>query len=234
MARRRRPRRSGALTELPPLKILGQIAVLQAIFYSTAAPLMLFTALVSGRPFSADLVLGWQAVRGDTTQGWLVAFIWLLAGGLFGSLAIVVFVSRSKLVLDFALTLHAIHLCVVVLYTGTLPANLAWWVTMALSSGLAVALGTWGCRYRELRPIAFGGRGGGSAAAGATGGAAGAGHASGETDGGSPAGAGAGSDDVGDEEQGFSRGRGRGRGRDGGGHYEMVPIKKNGENSRQD
>lgn len=83
MARRRRPPRSGALTELPPLRILGQIAALQALYYFAALVLMLFTALVSGRGFSLDLVLGWSAVRGDTTQGWLNAFMWILDGGLF-------------------------------------------------------------------------------------------------------------------------------------------------------
>ncbi len=83
MARRRRPPRPGALTELPPLRILGQIAALQALYYVAALVLMLFTALVSGRGFSPGLVLGWEAVRGDTTQGWLAAFVWLLDGGFF-------------------------------------------------------------------------------------------------------------------------------------------------------
>ncbi len=83
MPRRRRPPRSGALTELPPLKILGQIAALQALYYAAALVLMLFTALVSGRGFALDLVFGWEAVRGDTTQGWLLGFVWVLDGGLF-------------------------------------------------------------------------------------------------------------------------------------------------------
>lgn len=83
MPRRRRPPRSGALTELPPLRILRQIAALQALYYAAALVLMLFTALVSGRGFKPELVLGWEAVRGDTTQGWLNGFMWVLDGGLF-------------------------------------------------------------------------------------------------------------------------------------------------------
>lgn len=82
MARRRRPPRAGALTELPPLKIASQIAILQALYYFAALVLMLFTTLVAGMPFSFDLILGWDRVRGDTTQGWLMAFVWLLNGGL--------------------------------------------------------------------------------------------------------------------------------------------------------
>lgn len=32
-----------------------------------------------------------------------------------------------------------------------------WWLAMALSSALGVSLGMWGCRYRELQPVFFGG-----------------------------------------------------------------------------
>ncbi|PHH67838.1 hypothetical protein CDD83_6378 [Cordyceps sp. RAO-2017] len=82
MPRRRRPPRAGALSELQPVKIAGQMAALQALFYAAALVLMLFTALVAGMPFRLDLVLGWEGVRGDTTRGWLLAFVWLLDGGL--------------------------------------------------------------------------------------------------------------------------------------------------------
>jgi hypothetical protein len=82
MARRRRPPRPGALAELPPLKILSQIAALQALYYAVALVLMLFTVLVAGSAFSMELIFGWDAVRGDTTQGWLMGFVWILDGGL--------------------------------------------------------------------------------------------------------------------------------------------------------
>ncbi|CAK7213927.1 hypothetical protein SCUCBS95973_001964 [Sporothrix curviconia] len=216
MARRRRPRRSGALGELPPLKILSQIALIQAILYVSLTTLMFFTERISGRPFSFNLVFGWSGIRGDTTEGLVTAFIFVIAAGLFSAAAIVIFVGRSKLVLDFAATLHVVHLTVVFFVTHSLPANLAWWATMGVSTGVAVLVGTWGCRHRELQPISFGGARGtnntGSSVA-------------------APGGSAAGVD--GDEEQGFSRGRGRGRGRDGAGEYEMVPV-KTGENSRQD
>ncbi|EAQ83201.1 hypothetical protein CHGG_09605 [Chaetomium globosum CBS 148.51] len=208
MARRRRPPRPGALAELPPLKILSQIAALQALYYAVALVLMLFTVLVAGSAFSMELIFGWDAVRGDTTQGWLMGFVWILDGGLVMAVAIVILVGRSKLVLDFALSVHAIHLVVVTLYTGQLPRHTAWWLSMAAASAVSVALATWGCRYRQLQPITFGGGGGASAAGGSTGqnGDAGAGRMNG------------------DEEEGFSRGRGRGRGRDGAGEYELTTL----------
>lgn len=138
------------------------------------------------------------------------------------AVAMVMIVIRSKLVLDFGLTTHFIHLVVVSLYTGQMPRNVFWWVAMAASSAVGVSLGVWGCQYRELRPVFFGGGGGSSGASNNNNNTA-AGSAAG--------GAGEGSSQAadGDEEQGFSRGRGRGRGRDGAGEYEMV--KMNGASS---
>ena len=126
----------------------------------------------------------------------------------------IVLIGRSKLVLDFALSMHVVHLVVVTLYTGALPGNTAWWASMACATGVGVALATWGCRYRELRPIAFGG---------ASSGVGNGSNAGGVSDGGARRFSGDGNGE-GDEEEGFSRGRGRGRGRDGAGEYEMVSL----------
>lgn len=137
----------------------------------------------------------------------------------------VLIVIRSKLVLDFALTTHLLHLVIVSFYTGQLPRNLFWYITMVVSSAAGVLLGIWGCQYRELRPVFFGG-GGGHASSSSTSHVAGAGSTGGNGEGSSRSG-GPADGPVGDEEQGFGRGRGRGRGRDGAGEYEMV--KMNGE-----
>ncbi|KAI1385754.1 integral membrane protein S linking to the trans Golgi network-domain-containing protein [Hypoxylon trugodes] len=214
MARRRKPPRSGAVNELPPLRLLGQIAALQSIYYATALVLMLFTSLVAGTRFNLDLVFGWANLRGDTTQGWLVGFVWLCCAGVV-VVAMVALIGRSKLVLDFALSLHFIHLVIVTFYTGFIPRNVAWWITMVASSVVAVAGGTYGCQWRELRPISFGGNA----------------RSSNNTDGSAETAGenGTAGGEQGDEEMGFSRGRGRGRGRDGAGEYEMVGIQDNGE-----
>ncbi|KAI1841328.1 hypothetical protein JX266_012482 [Neoarthrinium moseri] len=218
MPRRRKPPRSGAIAELPPLRIAGQIAALQGIYYATALVLMLFMSLVAGTGFNLDLVFGWGALRGDTTMGWLVGFVWLCCAGAIGLyadsplrnsvVALVALIARSKLIPDFALTLHFVHLVVVYFYTGLLPRYGMWWMTMIVSCAGTVALGIWGCRWRELQPIMFGGAGRSTNEQGA----AENGHA-------------AGGEVTGDEEMGFSRGRGRGRGRDGAGEYEMVGLK---------
>jgi hypothetical protein len=78
MARRRRPPRAGALTDLSPLKILRQIVMLQASYYLCALVLILFTSLVAGQSFSVDLVLSWKSLRGDNTIGWTLGLCWML------------------------------------------------------------------------------------------------------------------------------------------------------------
>ncbi|KAF2176329.1 hypothetical protein K469DRAFT_678666 [Zopfia rhizophila CBS 207.26] len=199
MPRRRRPPRPGALTDLSPSRILTQIVVLQLAYYACAAILIVFTALVAGKEITTDLLLSWRSLRGDTTVGWTLGLVWVL-----NSLACVVFilllVARSKLVLDFALTLHFIHLIVTSLYSHSIPTNLFWWVLQICSATLMTSLGVWACQWRELRPINFGGKGG-SANSGQQGNGA-----------------------VDDDGAGHSRGRGSGRGRDGAEEYEMVSM----------
>lgn len=75
-ARRRPP--AGSRTELPPLKIIRKILLLQAAYYVSATVLILFTTVVYGAPFSLDLVFGWDSLRGDTTLGWMLGLVWLL------------------------------------------------------------------------------------------------------------------------------------------------------------
>lgn len=118
-------------------------------------------------------------------------------------------IQRSKLVLDFVLTLHFIHLVLVSLYSHGLPANWLWWALQVCSATFMVVLGTWACQHRELRPIIFGGTAASPTEGGSSNGVAGEPSA----------------ESIGDEESGFSRGGRRGRGRDGAGEYEMLPLK---------
>ena len=78
MPPRRRPRPAGARTDLPPLKIIRKIFLLQLGYYAAATALILFTTLVYGTAFSFDLLLNWDAVRGDTTIGWILGLVWML------------------------------------------------------------------------------------------------------------------------------------------------------------
>ena len=78
--RRRKPHRAGALTELPPLKIIRSIVLLQLAYYTVATILIVFIALVLGQQFTPSLILDWRTIRGDITDGWTIGFAWLLTG----------------------------------------------------------------------------------------------------------------------------------------------------------
>ena len=157
MARRRKPTRPGALADLSPLRIVKQIALLQVLFYLCAATLIIFTTLVAGKPVSLDLLFGWEALRSDVTTGWTLALCWMF-DALICVIFILLFIARSKLVPDFALTIHFLHLIVVSLYSRSIPSRLFWWALQVASASLMTLLGMWACQWRELKPIAFGGR----------------------------------------------------------------------------
>ncbi|MCJ1447960.1 MAG: hypothetical protein MMC23_008472 [Stictis urceolatum] len=160
--RSRRPPRAGALAELSPTRIVKQILLLQAAYYSVAVTLILFTTLVAGQRFGPGLILDWRSLRGDTAVGWTLGLCWMM-DSLVGVIFLLVLVSRSKLVPDFALTVHALHLLVTSVYTGSIPSNVLWWGLQVCSAALMTGLGIWTCRWRELQPMAFGGGGGAGA-----------------------------------------------------------------------
>jgi protein SYS1 len=228
--RRRKPPPPGSLTELPPLRIIRSIVLLQLAYYAIATILILFTMLVAGQKFSLALVFDWRTVRGDNTVGWMLGVVWLM-GALFAYvfpgyvfegflltiwrsvIVLLLLISRSKLIPDFALTLHFLHLVITSLYTRRIPTNLLWWLLQAGSAGIMISLGVWACRYRELRPISFG-LGSASNKEGST-----------KTEGGGNA-----VGEMGPEDGHVRGGRGRGRNRDEGPSYEMVAVKEeNGE-----
>jgi protein SYS1 len=146
-------------------------------------------------------------------------------------LFLLLIVSRSKLVPDFALTAHFLHLVIVSLYSHSLPDNWLWWALQMASSALMTFLGIWVCQRRELQPISFGtltGRRSSNSPATAS-------LRSGAQNQ-TPADGGNnhnnhndnGHEFESDDHQlpGVSRGRGRGRARDSGGEYEMISMKE--------
>ncbi|KAK2763789.1 hypothetical protein FQN54_009406 [Arachnomyces sp. PD_36] len=212
MPSHRRPPRAGALTDLAPVGIIKKIIFLQTAYYASATALILFTTLVAGKRFHPGLILSWRSIRGDTTVGWTLGLVWML-NSLIGVVFLLLLISRSKLVPDFALTIHFVHLIVTSLYTHSLPTNWLWWGLQFSSAALMTFLGIWACQWRELRPISFGGN------AGAV-----DGNVNGQAE--ESGGGGGGGDTGNDETPSISRGRGRGRNRDGGGEYEMVGMKE--------
>lgn len=76
---------------------------------------------------------------------------------LYSVILLLLLVSRSKLIPDFALTIHFVHLIATSLYTHSIPSNWLWWGLQCASAALMTFLGMWACQWRELQPISFGG-----------------------------------------------------------------------------
>jgi len=73
------------------------------------------------------------------------------------SLALVVLVGRAKQCLDFAATVHAVHLVVCIAY-GSWPGSFYWWAVVITSLIVMAVLGEYLCMKRELAPIALAGQ----------------------------------------------------------------------------
>lgn len=84
-----------------PLRIATQILSLQLAYYACTTTLILFTVLTAGKPFSADLVLSWRSLRGDTAVGWTLGLCWLVGGGLSGSVVFLFFILLLLLFIPF-------------------------------------------------------------------------------------------------------------------------------------
>ncbi|KAK9449469.1 integral membrane protein S linking to the trans Golgi network-domain-containing protein [Limtongia smithiae] len=154
--RRRRgaARSSGRYDSFAPTRLAMQICILQSLYYVTAAALLLFTCLVSGTPFTLELLLSWRGIRIDNTIGWTICLVWCL-NSIFNVLYLTLFVGRSKLVFDFVLTIHGINLVITSLYTASFPISVIWWLMQIISIFIMLSLGTWTSRWRELSVLYF-------------------------------------------------------------------------------
>jgi hypothetical protein len=139
---------------LSPRQLLKQILVMQSIYYFIGFVLILFMSLVSEQAFSLRLIFSWEPVRNDTTVGWTLVLLWLL-DTFFSVLALTIVVGRSKLALDFTLTLHGIHFVICWVVSGQFPRSGLWWGLQAVSILLMLGLGTWSTQWRELRATFF-------------------------------------------------------------------------------
>nr|POF08259.1 protein sys1 [Quercus suber] len=134
----------------------SHIALLQLSYYGVALVLIVFTTFVAGQHPNAGVFLDWHNLRSDVTTGWTLGLCWML-DSLITVIPILLLIARSKLVLDFALTIHFINLLVTTLYTRAIPNTLYWWLVQICSAALMTSLGMWACQWRELQPMMFGG-----------------------------------------------------------------------------
>lgn len=145
---------SSSSSSSSPSKLTIQIILLQCFYYITATVLSFSIAWILGLDFNFGWVFNWDLVSLDNSLGLTIIGMWL-----FDSLLCVLFmtiiVGRSKLAWDFAITIHAINLIVVWIYSGEFPRSFVWWSVQVGSCLILVSLGTWSTRWKELRETFF-------------------------------------------------------------------------------
>lgn len=107
---------------------------------------------LTGDELSLDAILNDKEIRTDTVFGWTLALVWLVNAAI--SIPVLVFlIQRAKLVLDFVVTLHGIHMVLIWSHTGHFPTCGAWWVLQIVSIIGMTLGGEWACMQREMEPI---------------------------------------------------------------------------------
>lgn len=139
---------------LSPSKIALQIILLQIFYYTTACILFYSWGKLVGYELQlTKWLFSWEFIAYTNSLGISLSVLWLL-DSLICVIFLTVIVGRSKLAWDFAVTIHAINLIVVVLFTGDFP-SFPWFILQILSSLILIFLGTWTTRWRELRDTFF-------------------------------------------------------------------------------
>lgn len=139
---------------LSPAKIALQIIILQIFYYTTASVLFYFWAKLMGHQVEIKKWLfTWEYINYTNTLGLSLSMLWLF-DALICVIFLTVIVGRSKLAWDFAITIHAINLLIVLMNTHTFP-SFSWFLLQILSSLILVFLGTWTTRWKELRDTFF-------------------------------------------------------------------------------
>lgn len=137
-----------------PLRITGQILLLQCFYYLTALVAFYLVSLLNGYEFSVKWVFSWELIEPNNAMGLILFALWLF-DSLLCVLFVTIIVGRSKLAWDFAITVHVLNLIVVWLYTGKFPTSLLWWCLQILSGVILVTLSTYSTRWKELRTTFF-------------------------------------------------------------------------------
>ena len=138
-----------------PALICGQIAAMQSLVYIGIGVWLLLLNALAGQPATAvglAQIFSSKAIQLSHTGGWLCALAFFLNAGAGGCyLALVV--ERAKSCLDFAATVHVLHLFGCTLYDGAFPQGWEWWLVNLVSLAVMALLGEYLCMRREMREI---------------------------------------------------------------------------------
>ncbi|GMM45716.1 Sys1 protein [Pichia kluyveri] len=135
-------------------KLSFQILILQIFYYFTAFIIFFITSILLGwNESTLKLIFSWEEISLENSFGLTLILLWLI-NSLISVLIITLIISRSKLVWDFALTIHLLNLIIISLING-FPWNFYWWILELITVVLVIILGTYTTRWIELRDTFF-------------------------------------------------------------------------------
>ena len=135
-------------------KLSFQILILQILYYFTAFIIFFITSILLGwNESTLKLIFSWEEISLENSFGLTLILLWLI-NSLISVLIITLIISRSKLVWDFALTIHLLNLIIISLING-FPWNFYWWILQLITVILVIILGTYTTRWIELRDTFF-------------------------------------------------------------------------------
>ncbi|KAH8551828.1 integral membrane protein S linking to the trans Golgi network-domain-containing protein [Umbelopsis sp. PMI_123] len=140
------------ITTWDPILIVAQIISLQALYYVSISVVILLALAITGTELSLDYILSYTEIRADTVMGWTITMCWVI-NTIVGVGLMVLIVQRAKLILDFAVTLHAFHLIITSYYSRSIPSTFLWWLLNIFSCAVMTLMAEWTCMQREMEPI---------------------------------------------------------------------------------
>ena len=135
-----------------PLLIIGQILLLQLIFYVVFSLVSYSSCFLSNTKWSPDLLLDVTHMTVFSPAGWS-SIAGLFAGALAAATALPPIVERAKKAVDFAFTVFFFHGCMCTFWGQSMPMNSTWWLTISVAFIFAAALGEHLCVRREMTDI---------------------------------------------------------------------------------
>jgi len=134
-----------------PFLIICQIITMQSVFYLSLGIFLVVFGWLGNILVSLDQFLSFEEITIHSSGG-LATILSFLATSIVGAVALLIVVERAKKCLDFAATMHIIHLVLCLCYSG-FPTNWLWWLLMLSTMVVTAVLGEYLCWRREMREI---------------------------------------------------------------------------------
>ncbi|KAI8895552.1 integral membrane protein S linking to the trans Golgi network-domain-containing protein [Globomyces pollinis-pini] len=131
--------------------ISSQIVCLQSLYYGFLGFLTIITELLSAQPITLAHIFDPSFIQ-LTVFGCSLFIMHILSVTLLAA-AMMKLIKRSRLCLDFAITLHLFHLVFIWIYNHSLPSHWFWWFMKLVSLTVLIVLSQKLCLYEELLPI---------------------------------------------------------------------------------